>query len=92
MDPSELAKNLRNIGPTLSKKLCAVGVDSPEKLHEMGAEKVYLLLLSNGLAGDCINAVYLYVLHGAILDCNWNDIPESLKEACKEFTKELRGA
>jgi hypothetical protein len=36
-----LAKQLRNVGPKLAAKLIEAGIDSPEKLREIGAKKAF---------------------------------------------------
>ena len=71
MNAKELSLQLRNIGEKSAERLLAVGIDSPEKLKEMGVEKVYLKILSRGLLPCSFNAAYLYALHGAIIDCDW---------------------
>ena len=90
MNAQDLATSLRNIGIQSAERLISIGIDSPEKLKELGATKTYLKLLSSGILPCSFNASYLYALHGAIIDCDWRDIPEKEKEEYKKFTEELR--
>ena len=90
MNAKELSLQLRNIGEKSAERLLAVGIDSPEKLKEVGVEKTYLKILSRGLLPCSFNASYLYALHGAIIDCDWRKIPEEKKNEYKQFTEDLR--
>ena len=88
--PKELAKQLRNIGPVCSKHLLDVGIDSLAKLKKLGAKQAFLKLCQHpNFAGE-YNALYLYALEGAILDCDFRDIPEEKKKQYKELTATLR--
>ncbi len=44
-------------------------------------------------AGDSygdFNAAYLYALEGAIRDCDWLDIPDTIKQEYKEYAQNLQ--
>jgi DNA transformation protein len=86
----KLQIELKNIGPTMAEKLVNVGIDSPEKLRKLGAKKAFLKLYEKGQFCSKYHAVYLYALEGAIRDCDWRAIPESLKKEYKKYTAELR--
>lgn len=90
MTPETLAKSLRNIGPTMAKKLINAGIDSPEKLRATGAEKAYIAIWKSGGFCGKFNALYLYALEGAILNIDWLEIPKKRKEEFKAFTENLR--
>lgn len=90
MTPKELESALRNIGPKVATQLINAGIDSPEKLKQMGSKKAFLQIMASGSFSGCFNAAYLYALEEAILDCDWRDIPDQKKRECKEFTAELR--
>lgn len=92
MTPEQLAKQLRNIGPIVAEKLIKAGIDSPEKLKKMGAKKAYLKILETGGFCGKFHAAYLYALEGAIIDCDWREIPKKTKEEFKAFTQELRNS
>lgn len=92
MLPEELSKRLRNIGVVTARQLVEVGIVHPAILRRLGAEEAYRRLCEHeGFCGR-YNAVYLYALEGAILDCHWQQIPEERKEAYKALTKQLREA
>ena len=86
----DLAKQLRNVGPKLAAKLIAAGIDSPEKLRQIGAKKAFEKMYPAGDAYGDFNAAYLYALEGAIRDCDWLEIPEKIKQEYKEFAQNLQ--
>ena len=87
-----LVKQLRNVGPALAAKLVEAGIDSPEKLRRMGAKEAFKKMYPGGDSYGDFNAAYLYALEGAIRDCDWLDIPESIKEEYKEYAQELQAS
>lgn len=86
----ELAKKLRNVGPSLARKMLDAGIDSPQKLIDMGAREAYLAMYKSGDSYGDHNAAYLYALEGAIRDCAWNEIPDSVKQEYRDFARELQ--
>lgn len=90
MTVEELAKSLRNIGPVTAKQLVNAGIDTPQKLKKLGAEKAFMRILQSGGFCGTFHAAYLYALWGAIHDCDWRFIPEKKKQEFKDFTEELR--
>jgi DNA transformation protein len=85
-----LAKQLRNVGPKLAKKLAEAGIDSPEKLRQLGAKKAFERIYASGDAYGDFNAAYLYALEGAIRDCDWLKIPDETKQEYKEYAQRLQ--
>lgn len=79
---------MRNIGKEMARKLTAVGVDSPERLIEMGAKQAFFRL-KEIYPHVCL--VHLYALEGAIQNIEFNDLPQEKKEDLKEFSDFLRG-
>ncbi len=79
MSPKQLAKQLRNIGPTVAAKLIMAGIDTPEKLKKYGAKEAFLRIHRSGGFCGKFHAAYLYALEGAITDCDWRKIPEKKK-------------
>ena len=79
---------LRNIGKEMSRKLTAVGLDSPEKLAEAGAKDAFFRLKTL-YPNVCL--VHLYVLEGAIRDLDYNRLPEEVKADLKAFSDCLKG-
>ncbi|KAG1707609.1 hypothetical protein GQR58_003272 [Nymphon striatum] len=90
VDPKNLAKQLKNVGPKLAERLIEVQIDTPEKLKEMGAKSAYLKMYEQGDAYGDFNAAYIYALEGAIQDCDWLDLPEELKQEYREFSQNLQ--
>ena len=86
----DLAKQLRNVGPKLASKMIAAGIDSPEKLRQLGAKKAFEIMYRSGDAYGDFNAAYLYALEGAILDCDWLDISEETKNEYKRYAQKLQ--
>lgn len=85
-----LAEQLKNIGPKCAEELIRSGINSPEKLKRLGAKEAYRIVLDKGGFCGRPHAAYLYALEGAIRQCHWTSIPESLKQEYKLWTKELR--
>lgn len=71
-----------NIGNEMAKKLTAVGIDSSEKLIELGAKQAFFKLKET-YPQVCL--VHLYALEGAILNTEFNSLPEEKKKELKEF-------
>ncbi len=85
-----LSQQLRNVGPKLAAKLIEAGIDSPEKLRTLGAKKAFAKMYPAGDSYGDFNAAYLYALEGAIRDCDWLEIPDSVKQDYKEFARDLQ--
>lgn len=79
---------MKNIGKEMSRKLRAVGLDSPEKLREAGSKDAFFRLKTL-YPNVCL--VHLYVLEGAIRDEDYNRLSEEVKADLKEFSDYLRG-
>ena len=86
----DLAKKLRNIGPAMAKKMLAAGIDTPEQLRQLGAKEAYKRMYANGDGYGDHNAAYLHALEGAIRDCDWNEIPDSIRQEHQIFAKKLQ--
>ena len=86
----DLSRQLKNIGPKLAAKMIEAGIDTPEKLRKLGARKAYRKMYENGDKYGDFNAAYLYALEGAVRDCDWSDIPSTIKEECKAYAHELQ--
>ncbi len=78
--------SMMNIGKEMTRKLTAVGVDSPERLAQLGAEEAYFLLKAR-FPNVCL--VHLYVLEGAIQGIPYNAIPQPRREELRQFSKRL---
>lgn len=83
---AELASMI-NIGREMSRKLASVGVDTPEKLTELGAEQVFFQLKVR-YPNVCL--VHLYALEGAITGIPYNALPDKRKRELKAFSDGLK--
>lgn len=90
MNAQELAGHLKNVGPKLAEKLVEAGIDTPEKLKQLGAKKAFQLMYAKGDSYGDYNAAYLYALEGAVRDCDWLEIPHGLKEEYKAYARNLQ--
>jgi len=78
---------MRNIGKEMSRKLTSVGIDTPEKLTEVGAKQAYFQLKTL-YPNVCL--VHLYVLEGAIQNIEYNRLSEETKQDLKAFSDCLK--
>ncbi|MDE7202646.1 MAG: TfoX/Sxy family protein [Lachnospiraceae bacterium] len=76
-----------NIGNEMAKKLNTVGIDSSEKLIELGSKQAFLKLKE---AYPQVCLVHLYALEGAILNTEFNSLSEDKKRELKEFSDFLK--
>lgn len=83
---SELT-SMMNIGKEMERKLTAVGIDSAERLIEVGAKQAFLKLKEE-YPQVCL--VHLYTLEGAIHNTEYNRLPEEKKKELKEFSDFLK--
>lgn len=72
-----------NIGQEMAKKLTMVGIDSSEKLIDLGAKQAFLKLKAK-YPQVCL--VHLYTLEGAIQNMAFNRLSEDTKKELKEFS------
>jgi len=86
----KLSKNLKNVGHRLAEKLLNAGIDTPEKLKEMGAKAAFKKMYKEGDKYGDYNAAYLYALEGAIRNCDWLEIPEKVKKEYRAYAKSLQ--
>lgn len=76
-----------NIGKEMARKLTAVGIDSSEKLVEVGAKQAYFQLKTT-YPQVCL--VHLYALEGAIEQIEFNNLAEETKKDLKEFSSAIK--
>lgn len=79
--------DMMNIGKEMAKKLNAVGIDSPEKLIEIGSKQAFLQLKQN-YPNVCL--VHLYTLEGAITNTGFNCLSEEKKKELHQFSDFLK--
>lgn len=67
---------LRNLGRTSARMLAEVGIDSAEKLQELGAVPAYCLVKS---AFPDTSRNLLWAIYGALKDIDWRDVSAETK-------------
>ena len=68
------SEKLRNIGPKSAAWLRQVGLRSREEIAGVGAVGAFMRVKRAGFKPS-LNL--LYALEGALLDCHWQEVPES---------------
>ena len=81
---------MRNIGPTSSRELGEIGVETREELVILGIEEFTRRLLFRFSSEKKISVNYLYALEGAMHDHDWRDISPSRKEKLRQLLEQLR--
>lgn len=76
-----------NIGKEVSKKLIAVGIDTPEKLMELGSKEAFMRIRT---IDDTACFSMLQGLEGAIQGVRWHHLSGSVKKDLKEFFDSLK--
>jgi DNA transformation protein and related proteins len=76
-----------NIGKDTEEKLLQAGIDSYEKLAELGSEQVFIRLQTID-PGACINL--LYGIDGAIEGIKWNQLSPQRKKQLIDFYKRVK--
>lgn len=77
-----------NIGREMARKLASVGVDSPEKLVELGSKHAFFRIKER-YSQVCL--VHLYALEGAIQGVEFNSLSKEQKRDLREFSDCLKG-
>lgn len=78
---------MMNIGKEMERKLISVGIDTPEKLIELGSKRAFAKLKA---AYPSVCLVHLYTLEGAIYNTEYNRLSEDTKKELKAFGDSLK--
>ena len=78
--------DMQNIGKVLEQRLAEVGIDTPDKLRELGSREALVRLRMRD-PGACIRE--LYALEGAIRGVKDTALPEDVKAELRAFHKSL---
>lgn len=81
-EKSELAR-LRNIGPTIEKRLNEIGIYTRADLEHVGPAKACQWIRRHYPDRTIPVCYYLYALQGALMDLHWDDLPNKIKEQLK---------
>ena len=83
---TELAK-LRNIGPTIERRLGAVGIRTRRDLQRLGAVNAFRQIRKRFSDKSISVCYYLYSLEGALRDVHWDDLPPQVKQRLRAQTR-----
>ncbi|MDE6733039.1 MAG: TfoX/Sxy family protein [Oscillospiraceae bacterium] len=78
---------MMNIGKEMEIKLISVGIDTPERLIELGSKQAFAKL-KEAYPNVCL--VHLYTLEGAIYNTEYNRLSEDTKRELKSFSDSLK--
>lgn len=88
---SELS-HLKNIGPTIEKRLNEIGVYTRSDLERIGPVKAYRWISRNYPHQTIPLCYYLYSLQGALMGRHWDKISKRMKDKlAMEAKKNLAG-
>lgn len=76
-----------NIGKEMKTKLFSIGVSSAEDLIRLGSKEVFRQLKEQ-YPNVCL--VHLYALQGAIINIDYNKLPDELKLDLKRYNDNLK--
>jgi hypothetical protein len=82
-------RQARNLGPVSAEALVAAGVRSLEDLREIGWEEAWDRLASRFPSYSHFNMGR--ALAGAVLNCDWRELPITELDALRAFQKRRRG-
>ena len=82
--------SLRNIGKALEQKLKSVGIFTAEELKGMGSKQAFSKLKRKYPNDKAMSLVHLYALEGAMIDTEFNQLPDHVKEDLKRYSDELK--
>ncbi len=78
---SELSK-MMNIGKVVAEQLVQVGIETPEKLREVGAKDAWLRIKAIDDSA-CIHR--LYAMEGAVRGVKKTELPQEVRAELKAF-------
>ncbi len=84
--PASDLVGLKNLGPTIIKRLGGVGISSRAELARVGAAPAYRLMASQTAPHRLAVCYYLYSLEGALQDRHWDDFSDEEKSQMRLAT------
>ena len=88
--PKNKLSELKNIGPTIEKRLNEVGIKSKSDLKRIGPAGAYLRIKQRYPDRTIPVCYYLYSFQGALEGKHWDNISEKTKQSLLSETKEKR--
>ncbi|QNL48842.1 TfoX/Sxy family DNA transformation protein [Olivibacter sp. SDN3] len=74
----------KNIGKTIARKLNEIGVYTLTDLRKMTSVSAYRQICKRYPNETIPVCYYLYSLQGAILNIDWRNLPENIKQTLKD--------
>lgn len=78
---------LKNIGPTIQKRLQEIGIYTKSDLKKIGSVKAYQKIQYKNIGKTIPVCYYLYSLQGALDNKHWDDISTKKKQKLLEKIK-----
>lgn len=78
---------LKNIGPTIQKRLQEIGINSKSDLKRVGPVLAYQKIQSENPEKTIPVCYYLYSLQGALDNKHWDDISQNTKQKLLDQVK-----
>ena len=78
---------LQNIGPTIERRLNAIGVHSRADLARVGPVAAFRRIQKKNPDKTIPVCYYLYSLEGALRGVHWDDLPERVKIRLKNLVQ-----
>ncbi len=75
----ESIRSLRNIGPTIARRLHAVGIRTRDELERVGPARVFRRVCERHPEETVSVCYYLYSLEGALRGVHWDSLAASRK-------------
>ena len=72
--------SLKNIGPTIQKRLQDIGINTKDDLKRVGPVSTYQMIQSKNQGKTIPVCYYLYSLQGALDNKHWDDISQKKKQ------------
>ena len=74
---------LKNIGPTIARRLAEIGIHTKADLEAIGPVAAYRRMCVKHPGTTIPVCYYLYSLEGALRDVHWDDIGETVKHSLR---------
>ncbi len=78
--PSVPIEQLKNIGPTIARRLREIGIRTNKDLKSVGAVSAYRRICAKHPRQTIPVCYYLYSLEGALLNRHWDRIGTAVKD------------
>jgi DNA transformation protein len=87
---TESLTELKNIGPTIEKRLNEIGIHTVTDLEKTGPVKAYQRICRAYPNETIPVCYYLYSLQGALMGVHWDAVPEEIKNDLYSRAKHAR--